>query len=137
MQNDNHLPQTGVMQFRMGVHMGDVIADEDEVFGDGVNVRVRIEAIASPAACRSAKAYHEAASTHAPLVDAGSHRLRTSKSRCMSGPGSRAGPTRAVGNPGTHRICRRNTERDRGRAAFSNLSDSTDEYFFRRAHRGT
>jgi class 3 adenylate cyclase len=28
------------MQFRMGIHMGDVIADEDEVFGDDVNIAV-------------------------------------------------------------------------------------------------
>ena len=31
------------MQFRMGIHMGDVMADEDEVFGDDVNIAVRLE----------------------------------------------------------------------------------------------
>jgi class 3 adenylate cyclase len=36
------------MQFRMGIHMGDVIADEDEVFGDDVNIAVRLEAVAAP-----------------------------------------------------------------------------------------
>jgi len=47
--------------------MGDVIADEDEVFGDGVNVAVRIEAIAVPRRRgRFSEAYHEAASTSAP-----------------------------------------------------------------------
>src|ERR1700746_2239470 len=45
---NNHLPADRVMQFRLGVHMGDVIADEDEVFGDGVNIAVRLEAVAVP-----------------------------------------------------------------------------------------
>jgi len=77
-ERNDHLPADRVMQFRMGVHMGDVIADEDEVFGDGVNVAVRLEAIAVPGGVAvSAKAYQEA-SKHlgAILVDAGSHRLK-------------------------------------------------------------
>jgi hypothetical protein len=46
------------MQFRMGIHMGDVIADEDEVFGDDVNIAVRLEAVAAPGGVAvSAKAY--------------------------------------------------------------------------------
>jgi class 3 adenylate cyclase len=42
----------------MGIHMGDVIADEDEVFGDDVNIAVRLEAVAAPGGVAvSAKAY--------------------------------------------------------------------------------
>ncbi len=66
------------MQFRLGVHMGDVIADEDEVFGDGVNIAVRLEAVAAPGGVAvSAKAYHEA-SKHLSVtfVDAGIHRFK-------------------------------------------------------------
>ncbi len=32
-ERNNHLPADRVMQFRLGVHMGDVMADEDDVFG--------------------------------------------------------------------------------------------------------
>src|SRR3954470_5688983 len=32
------LPADRAMQFRLGVHMGDVMADEDEIFGDDVNI---------------------------------------------------------------------------------------------------
>src|ERR1700726_1470345 len=77
-ERNNHLPADRVMQFRLGVHMGDVISDEDEVFGDGVNIAVRLEAVAVPGGVAvSAKAYHEA-SKHlsATLVDAGPHRLK-------------------------------------------------------------
>src|SRR4051812_46709883 len=41
-KKNDHPPADRVMQFRIGVHMGDVIADEDEVFGEGVNIAVRL-----------------------------------------------------------------------------------------------
>src|SRR6202158_6401367 len=72
-ERNSHLPADRVMQFRLGIHMGDVIADEDEVFGDGVNIAVRLEAVAVPGGVAvSAKAYGEA-SKHlsVALVDAG------------------------------------------------------------------
>src|SRR5258708_27888962 len=47
-ERNTHLPADRTMRFRLGVHMGDVIADEDEVFGDGVNIAVRLEAVAPP-----------------------------------------------------------------------------------------
>jgi TolB-like protein/class 3 adenylate cyclase/TPR repeat protein len=78
MERNTHLPADRVMRFRIGVHMGDVIADEDEVFGDGVNIAVRLEAVAAPGGVAvSDKAYQEA-SKHlgTALADGGSHRFK-------------------------------------------------------------
>ena len=77
-ERNNQLPADRVMQFRLGVHMGDVIADENEVFGDGVNIAVRLESVAAPGGIAvSAKAYHEAGKhLDVRLVDAGSHRFK-------------------------------------------------------------
>ena len=36
------------MQFRMGINLGDVIYDEDRIFGDGINVAARLEGLAEP-----------------------------------------------------------------------------------------
>src|ERR1700732_1134704 len=36
------------ISFRVGVNLGDVIAEEDDIFGDGVNVAARLEALAEP-----------------------------------------------------------------------------------------
>jgi adenylate cyclase len=47
-ERNNHIPADRVMQFRLGIHMGDVMADEDEVFGDDVNIAVRLESVAAP-----------------------------------------------------------------------------------------
>jgi adenylate cyclase len=34
--------------FRVGINLGDVIAEEEDIFGDGVNVAARLEALAEP-----------------------------------------------------------------------------------------
>jgi len=36
----------GGMSLRIGVHLGDVIADQDDIYGDGVNIAARLEGIA-------------------------------------------------------------------------------------------
>ena len=60
-ERNNDLPADRAMQFRLGIHMGDVMADEDEVFGDDVNIAVRLEAVSAPGGLAvSAKAYNEA-----------------------------------------------------------------------------
>src|SRR5271169_7093114 len=73
-ERNSQLPSDRLMQFRLGVHMGDVMADEDEVFGEDVNIAVRLEGVAAPGGVAvSAKAYHEAGRhLSAALVDAGS-----------------------------------------------------------------
>ncbi|MEP2533266.1 adenylate/guanylate cyclase domain-containing protein [Shimia sp.] len=37
-----------MMKLRLGLHLGDVIEEEEDVFGDGVNVAARLEKIAAP-----------------------------------------------------------------------------------------
>ena len=36
------------LRFRIGINLGDVIAEEHDIFGDGVNVAARLEALAEP-----------------------------------------------------------------------------------------
>jgi TolB-like protein/class 3 adenylate cyclase len=36
------------IEFRIGVNLGDVIAEEHDIFGDGVNIAARLEALAEP-----------------------------------------------------------------------------------------
>ena len=36
------------MQFRIGINLGDVIVDGDDIYGDGVNVAARLQAVAPP-----------------------------------------------------------------------------------------
>ncbi|AJD44683.1 tetratricopeptide repeat protein [Rhizobium sp. SEMIA 4085] len=42
------VPQRSRIELRMGINLGDVIVEGDDIFGDGVNVAVRLESIATP-----------------------------------------------------------------------------------------
>jgi adenylate cyclase len=45
---DTGLPADRHIKFRIGVNLGDIIADRSDIFGDGVNVAARLEALAEP-----------------------------------------------------------------------------------------
>ena len=41
-------PEDSRIQFRIGINVGDIIVDGDDIYGDGVNVAARIQALADP-----------------------------------------------------------------------------------------
>jgi TolB-like protein len=42
------VPQTRRLEFRIGINLGDIIIDQHDIYGDGVNVAARLEALAEP-----------------------------------------------------------------------------------------
>ena len=42
------IPADRRIEFRIGVNLGDVIVDDDDIYGDGVNVAARLESVAKP-----------------------------------------------------------------------------------------
>ena len=42
------VPPDNRIEFRIGIHVGDIIIDENDIFGDGVNIAARLEGIAEP-----------------------------------------------------------------------------------------
>jgi len=56
------------IEFRIGLHVGDVIVDSDDIYGDGVNIAARLESFADPGGiCVSSRVYEDAAGK----IDAG------------------------------------------------------------------
>jgi len=50
------------VQFRIGINMGDIVVEDGDIFGDGVNVAARLEALAEPGGiCVSARVQEDAA----------------------------------------------------------------------------
>ena len=59
MQNAD-VPQDLRIEFRIGIHVGDIIVDDNDIFGDGVNIAARLEGIAeSGGICVSDDAYRQ------------------------------------------------------------------------------
>src|SRR5712691_11917898 len=46
---NSDLPPERRMEFRIGVNLGDVIVDGEQLYGDGINVAARLESLAEPA----------------------------------------------------------------------------------------
>ena len=54
------LPSSKCLEFRIGIHVGDVVVEGDDLLGDGVNVAARLEGVAQPGGvCLSADAYRQ------------------------------------------------------------------------------
>ncbi len=54
------LPENRRMEFRMGVNLGDVVEDGEQILGDGVNIAARLESLSEAGGiCISGKAYDE------------------------------------------------------------------------------
>ena len=45
---NRELPESRRMEFRIGINLGDVIVDGDQIYGDGVNIAARLESLAEP-----------------------------------------------------------------------------------------
>jgi adenylate cyclase len=59
---NSELPEQSRMEFRIGVNLGDVIEDEERIYGDGVNVAARLEGLADGGGiCVSGTAYDQIA----------------------------------------------------------------------------
>ena len=130
-ERNSQLPADRVMQFRLGVHMGDVMADEDEVFGDDVNIAVRLETIAVPGGVAvSAKAYSEAGKhLSATFVDTGFHRLKNIAAPIQVWTWKPAGSDEGRELKDTSNLPAQYRTAIVGVLPFANLSDSADEYF--------
>ena len=68
------------IELRMGINVGDVVVEDDDIFGDGVNVAARLEGLADPGGiCVSARVQEDAAGRlELPSMISASKTLRTS-----------------------------------------------------------
>ena len=71
------LPEDKRMTFRMGVNLGDVIAQDDTIYGDGVNIAARLEKLAEPGGvCIASNVYEQVkGKLDYAYTDLGSHQV--------------------------------------------------------------
>ena len=57
---NEHEPEDRRVEYRIGVHLGDVIVEGDDIYGDGVNIAARLEGLAEPGGiCISQQAFDQ------------------------------------------------------------------------------
>jgi len=61
------LPENRKMTFRIGINLGDVIEEEERIYGDGVNIAARLEALADPGGICVSKTAFDHIETKLPL----------------------------------------------------------------------
>jgi adenylate cyclase len=131
-ERNHHLPAERAMHFRMGVHMGDVMADEDEIFGDDVNIAVRLQAVAASGGIAvSDKAFAEAGKrVSVSFADAGPHRFKNIADPIHVWTWSPEGmDTRICESSDNSNAPAQYRSAIIGVLPFDNLSGSADEYF--------
>ena len=77
-ERNTSVPTDGRMQFRIGVNLGDVISEDNNCYGTGVNVAARLEQLAEPGGiCISQAAYDQVRKiVEVPFEDIGERRLK-------------------------------------------------------------
>ncbi|MFQ5972290.1 MAG: adenylate/guanylate cyclase domain-containing protein [Alphaproteobacteria bacterium] len=72
------VPEESRIEFRIGVNLGDVIIDEDDIYGDGVNVAARLEGLAEPGGiCVSRTVFnHVKGKVELGFEDLGEHKVK-------------------------------------------------------------
>ena len=103
------------MEWRIGIHMGDVLIEADDILGDGVNIAARLEGIAEPGAiCISDDAFRQVrGKVEAEFVDLGEQSLKNIARPLRV---YRVGSSSAASQPitGTALCCARGARRDCG-----------------------
>ena len=106
-ERNSGLPPDRRIEFRVGIHLGDVVEEADgDLMGEGVNIAARLEGIAEPGAiCLSEDAYRQVKGRlDLAVSDLGPANSRTSPTQSgsiRSRSASRARPSEARAGPGS------------------------------------
>ena len=75
---DGDIPADRRLEFRIGINVGDIIIEDGDIFGDGVNIAARIEGVAAPGGISlSEDAWRQVkGKVTANFVDSGEHSLK-------------------------------------------------------------
>jgi len=77
-QRNAGVEETRRMRFRIGINQGDVVFDDSRIYGDGVNIAARLQAIAEPGGiCISRKVYEDiTGKMQLAFIDLGEQQLK-------------------------------------------------------------
>jgi adenylate cyclase len=100
-ERNTAVPAAECIQFRVGINLGDVIVEDGDIFGDGVNIAARLEALAEPGGVLISNNVHDQVRDRLPFLftDLGDRQVKN-----IARPVRvyRVGPTSPHPNPPPH-----------------------------------
>jgi class 3 adenylate cyclase len=66
-ERNAEVPTERRIEFRVGINVGDIISDDNDIYGDGVNVAARLEALADPGGIMVSRTVHDQVPRQAQL----------------------------------------------------------------------
>jgi adenylate cyclase len=104
-ERNAEIPADQRIEFRIGINLGDVIVEDGDIYGDGVNIAARLEALTEPGGICVSRVVHDQVRDKLDLVldDLGEQSLkniarpvRVFRIRPADAPAAAAGPALAV-----------------------------------------
>ena len=123
------------LEFRIGINLGDVIVDGDDIFGDGVNVAARLEAIAEPGGICVSAVVHDQVMRQAVSFDFRGSRRADRQEHRPAAPGLSAGRRMRRHRRRPHRPCSPARQAIDRRPALREHERRAGAGLFRRRHR--
>jgi adenylate cyclase len=126
-QRNEGIPQDRRMLLRIGINLGDILIEDDDILGDGVNVAARLEGIAEPGGiCVSDDVYRQVVGkVSAQFVDDGEQQLKNTSRRVRI--------CRVLPQGAANKIRPQLTVPDKPSIAvlpFDNMSEVSDDIYF-------
>jgi len=93
------VPEPRRMRFRIGINLGDVVHDDTRIYGDGINIAARLEALADPGGVLVSRTVYEHVHGKLPVAfeDTGERRLKNIdepvRAYRIHAPGAASAPT--------------------------------------------
>jgi class 3 adenylate cyclase len=75
------IPESRRIAFRIGVNIGDIIVEDGDILGDGVNVAARLETLAEPGGICIARTVHDQVKAKCPALRRSAPRYHTTDRR--------------------------------------------------------
>ncbi|MCP4330189.1 MAG: adenylate/guanylate cyclase domain-containing protein [Alphaproteobacteria bacterium] len=129
-EREAELPQEHRIQYRMGINLGDIVINGDDILGDGVNVAARLEGLAEPSGICVSATVHEHVGDRLPIgfADLGELKVKNIARPIRAYKVLAANETSDTASPGTAEVMLK-----RPAVAvlpFANMSgDAEQEYF--------
>jgi adenylate cyclase len=107
-ERNAELPAERRIEFRIGINLGDIVAEDHDIFGDGVNVAARLEALAEPAGLCVSGVVHDQVHDKLPYLfeDRGEQQVKniTRSVHVYAMPPARIAATELIEAPQRRRI---------------------------------